>query len=161
MPSGISCEHTDVGSVGFVLNKIHDQTLGDLLSGLEESTLPVYYGGPVQIDSLHFLHVCPHEILGGIEVIDGIFWGGDFAAAMEAIKTKSISEKDIRFFVGYSGWGEGQLKEEMKEKSWITNDGSRKIVFPDDVNNTWKYALKQLGGEYAQMVNYPLDPQFN
>lgn len=155
------CEHTEMGSFGFVLNKIYDQTLGDLLTELEESTIPVYYGGPVQMDSLHYLHTCPQEIPGGIEVIDGIYWGGDFAATLDAIQSKSISEKDIRFFIGYSGWGKGQLEEEMKEKSWITNDGSKKIVFPADINNTWKYALKQLGGEYAQMVNYPIDPQLN
>ncbi len=49
----------------------------------------------------------------------------------------------------------------MKSKSWITTDGTRKLIFPNNVDNTWKEALKQLGGEYVQMVNYPIDPQLN
>ncbi len=155
------CDHNETGSLGFVLNKVHDQILGELISELEEFSFPVYYGGPVQLDSLHFLHQCPDQIPGGMEVIDGIFWGGDFTAAIDSIKSKSLLEKNIRFFIGYSGWGEGQLEEEMKQKSWITSDGNKRIVFPSDVNNTWKYALKQLGGEYAQMINYPIDPQLN
>jgi putative transcriptional regulator len=94
-------------------------------------------------------------------VTDGIVWGGDFETILELLKADELTERDIRFFIGYSGWGEGQLEEEMKSKSWITSDGTRKLIFPASVDNTWKDALKQLGGEYVQMVNYPIDPQLN
>lgn len=155
------CEHKDIGSFGFVLNRKYDQLLGDLITGLETSTFPVYYGGPVQIDTIHFLHQCPDLIYGGVEVTDGIFWGGDFEIVVQLIKANRLTNRDIRFFIGYSGWSEGQLEEEMKLKSWITGDGSRKIIFAANIDNTWKEALKQLGGEYMQMVNYPIDPQLN
>lgn len=155
------CEHKSEGSFGFVLNRIYDHFLGELVAGLEASHFPVYYGGPVQIDTIHFLHQCPHLISGGVEVANGIFWGGDFEEVSELIKADRLTEQDVRFFIGYSGWGEGQLDEEMKLKSWITANGTRKLIFPEDVNNTWKDALKQLGGEYIQMINYPIDPQLN
>ncbi|HEX8279194.1 MAG TPA: YqgE/AlgH family protein [Segetibacter sp.] len=155
------CEHKDEGSFGFVLNRKYDQFLGELITGLETSNFPVFYGGPVQVDTIHFLHQCPELIPGGVEVIDRVYWGGDFEIVVQLIKTNRLTNRDIRFFIGYSGWGEGQLEEEMKLKSWITGDGTRKIIFPANVDNTWKDALKQLGGEYVQMVNYPIDPQLN
>jgi putative transcriptional regulator len=155
------CEHKDEGSFGFVLNRKFEQNLGELITGIETADFPVYYGGPVQIDTLHFLHQRPDLIDGGAIVADNIFWGGDFETVIQLIKNDRITNHDIRFFIGYSGWGEGQLEEEMKTKSWITGEGTRKIIFPANVDNTWKDALKQLGGEYVQMTNYPIDPQLN
>ena len=155
------CEHKIEGSFGFVLNRKFDQLLNELITGLDDLEFPVYYGGPVQRDTMHFLHRCPNLIPGGVEVTDGIFWGGDFDAVIELLKTGALSYNDIRFFVGYSGWGEGQLEEEMKIKSWITGSGTQQIIFSTSTDNTWKEALKQLGGEYLQLINYPIDPQLN
>ncbi len=155
------CEHKEDGSFGFVLNRKHDQLLGDLLQGFESSTFPVYYGGPVQLDTLHFLHQCPQLIPGGVEVIDGIYWGGEFEAVLDMLTAKKLSNNNIRFFIGYSGWTNGQLEEEMNIKSWITTDATKALIFPENTSDTWKDALKQLGGEYVQMINYPSDPQLN
>jgi putative transcriptional regulator len=157
----IICEHQDAGSFGFVLNREYSQELGDLVSDLKHADFPVYYGGPVQQDTIHFLHQCPDLIPGGFEIIDGIFWGGDFKEVVELVNSNRLSNTDIRFFLGYSGWGEGQLEEEMKQKSWITSDANKRLIFRLDATNTWKDALKQLGGEYEQMVNYPIDPRLN
>ncbi|WP_207492265.1 YqgE/AlgH family protein [Aridibaculum aurantiacum] len=155
------CEHQQEGSFGFVLNKEYDQQLGDLIADLEDTNFPVYFGGPVQLDTVHFLHNCPQLIPGGYPVTDGIYWGGDFQEVVQLIKSNQLSAADIRFFIGYSGWGKGQLDEEMEEKSWITGEGTQELVFPPDVNDTWKLALQQLGGEYVQLINYPIDPQLN
>ena len=123
------CEHREEGSFGFVLNKTFDQELGDLIKDAEGIRFPVYEGGPVQKDTLHFLHQCPGLIPGGIEVVDGIFWGGDFEDVLILLKEKKLSKKDIRFFLGYSGWSEGQLHGELEGKSWITREASRALVF--------------------------------
>lgn len=155
------CEHKEEGSFGFVLNKKYEHILGELITGLEASDFPVYYGGPVQVDTIHFLHQCPNLIPGGVSVTDEICWGGDFETVVDLIKNNRLTKRDIRFFIGYSGWGEGQLAEEMKLKSWITAQATRKIIFPANIDNTWKEALKQLGGEYLQLINYPIDPQLN
>ena len=77
------------------------------------------------------------------------------------LRENRLDKNDIRFFLGYSGWSEGQLENELKEKSWITREASRSLVFNMDNNKIWKLALKDMGGEYSQMVNYPLDPQLN
>lgn len=154
------CEHRDEGSFGFVINKTNDHELCDLIKEAEDIRFPVYEGGPVQKDTLHFIHQRP-ELLGGVEVIDGIYWGGDFNTVLSLLREKKLGKKDIRFFLGYSGWSEGQLDGELKEKSWITHEGTRKLVFNPDTQQVWKEALKEMGGEYKQMVNYPIDPQLN
>lgn len=155
------CEHKEEGSFGFVLNRKYENTLDELIPELEGHKVPVYYGGPVQKDTIHFLHQYPAEIPGGVEVIKGVYWGGDFPAILELIKSRELDYKKIRFYIGYSGWNDGQLQNEMDEKTWLTVAATRKIIFHPDYKETWKDALRQLGGEYEMMINFPIDPQLN
>jgi len=155
------CEHQQEGSLGFVLNRKYKHNIGELISNLEGCEFPVYYGGPVQLDTVHFLHRCPELIPGGIEVINGIYWGGEFDDVIACIHNNALQQAMIRFYIGYSGWGESQLEGEMKEKTWLTTDANKKLVFHGDTNSIWPDALKQMGNEYAQLINYPIDPQLN
>jgi putative transcriptional regulator len=155
------CEHQQQGSFGFVLNKQIEQTLDQLIGDMEGIQLPVYYGGPVQMDTIHFLHQCPELIPDSVKVTDDIYWGGNFETVSALIKSKSIDFKKIKFFIGYSGWGDGQLNNEMEEKSWLTVAANSKLVFNTLYNEVWKNSLKTLGGEYEKLVNYPIDPQLN
>ena len=155
------CDHQEEGSFGFVLNKEYEHTLNELMNNLDELKLPVFYGGPVQMDTLHFLHQYPTLIPGSYEVLDGIYWGGDFETAIRLIREGTIDTGKIRFFIGYSGWGSGQLNDELKEKSWLTAQATRKLVFHGKTEEVWKDALKHLGGDYGMMANFPIDPQLN
>lgn len=155
------CEHNAEGSFGFVVNRQYENTLDELLPELEGHDLPVYYGGPVQPDSIHFLHQYPDEIPGGQEITKGVYWGGDFETVVNMIRNESIDRNRIRFYIGYSGWSEGQLETEMTEKTWLTVKATTKLVFHKDYDQIWKDALKHLGGDYEIMVNFPIDPQLN
>jgi putative transcriptional regulator len=155
------CEHKEEGSFGFVLNRKYDNTLDELIPELIGHTLPVYYGGPVQMDTIHFLHQYPEEIEGGEEVMKGVYWGGDFDAVVRLVMNGGAEPNKIRFFIGYSGWGEGQLGNEMKEKTWLTVKATRKLVFHSQSEEIWKDSLKQMGGDYEMMANFPIDPQLN
>jgi putative transcriptional regulator len=155
------CEHKDVGSFGFVLNRQYENTLGELLPDLEGQDIPVYYGGPVQVDTIHFLHQYPTEIPGGVEVLNGIYWGGDFDALIDLLKKEQVERSRIRLFIGYSGWGEGQLDAEITEKTWLTVKATKKLIFHSDHKEVWKDSIKHLGGDYEMMVNFPIDPQLN
>jgi putative transcriptional regulator len=77
-----------------------------------------------------------------------------------AFTKNRLSSKDIRLFIGYSGWGEGQLNEEFI-KNLAYHFQLRSPGICDDANQIWKDALKQLGGQYEQLVHYPIDPQLN
>ncbi len=155
------CEHKEEGSFGFVLNRQYENTLDELIPELEGQKIPVYYGGPVQIDSIHFVHQYPEEIPGGQEVIKGVYWGGDFDAVVSFIKKGNFDTDKIRFYIGYSGWTENQLAEELNEKTWLTVKANRQLIFHKDYNEIWKDSLKHLGGEYEMMINFPIDPQLN
>ncbi len=155
------CEHQKEGSFGFVLNKLFPKALNELLPDLVDVNFPVYQGGPVQGDTLHFLHQYPDLISGGEEVSRGIFWGGNFESLLIHLKNNEIRPEKIRFFIGYSGWTEGQLDFEMKEESWVTATSTRKLIFGTKPEEVWKDSLKHLGGDYKMMINFPLDPQLN
>jgi putative transcriptional regulator len=155
------CEHQEEGSLGFVLNRKYENTIDELVPGLEGFKIPVYYGGPVQMDTIHFLHQYPDEIPGGVEVMKGVYWGGDFEMVIEMIKNNMVEADKIRFFIGYSGWGSGQLNDELNEKSWLTVKAVRKLIFHKQHEEIWKDSLKQLGGEFEIMINFPIDPQLN
>jgi putative transcriptional regulator len=155
------CEHQDQGSFGFVLNRKYENTIDELIPELDGHKIPVYYGGPVQMDTIHFLHQYPDEIPGGLEVINGVYWGGDFEKVVEMIKNEELEQNKIRFYIGYSGWSGGQLDDELKEKSWLTVKATRKLVFHVKFEEIWKESLKHLGGDYEMMINFPIDPQLN
>ncbi|RYF96266.1 MAG: YqgE/AlgH family protein [Chitinophagaceae bacterium] len=155
------CEHREEGSFGFVLNRKYENTLDELIPDVEGYKLPVFYGGPVQVDTIHFLHQYPVEIPGGEEVMTGIYWGGDFARAVELIKAGEIDVDRIRFYIGYSGWGNGQLGDELKEKSWLTVQANRQLIFKTSAEDIWRESLRHLGGDYEMMIHFPTDPQLN
>jgi putative transcriptional regulator len=155
------CEHNEEGSFGFVLNKKIEDTLDELLNDFEGFPLPVYYGGPVQTDTIHFIHQYPDLIPDASRVNDEIYWGGDFTTLAVLIKNKQINPDKIKFFVGYSGWGNGQLNGEMNEKSWLAVSATKKLAFNTAPAAVWKDSLKHLGGDYEMMVNFPIDPQLN
>lgn len=155
------CEHKEEGSFGFVINRPFTNTIDELIPELQEHKLPVFYGGPVQQDTIHFLHQYPDDIPGGQEILKGVYWGGDFDKMVELLRSKSLDPARIRFYIGYSGWGTGQLEDELKEKSWLTVKATRKLVFHGKFEEIWKESLKLLGGDYEMMINFPIDPQLN
>ena len=155
------CEHKEEGSFGFVINKLFPTTLGEIIPELEEFKIPLYFGGPVQKDTIHFLHQYPDVIAGGEKVFDGVYWGGNFESLVALIKINEIDFSKIKFFIGYSGWGEKQVEDELKEKSWLTVEATRKLLFHKKPDDIWKDSLRHLGGDYEMMINFPLDPQLN
>lgn len=154
-------EHREDGTIGFVLNRQYENTLDELLPEVEGHQLPVYYGGPVQMNTIHFLHRYPAEISGGIEVMKGVYWGGDFDAVVNLINSGAADPEKIRFYIGYSGWSAGQLNTEMEEKTWLTVTAAKPLIFHANAEEIWKDSLKHMGGDYEMMINFPIDPQLN
>jgi putative transcriptional regulator len=91
----------------------------------------------------------------------GVYWGGDFDSVIALINSGKADPEKIRFYIGYSGWSPGQLKTEMEEKTWLTVEAVRKLIFHPNAEEIWKDSLKHLGGEYEMMINFPIDPQLN
>ena len=156
------CEHNkDEGSFGLVLNrKIEEHRLADIMGELDGLDAPVYYGGPVQLNTLHFLHTRPDLFDECTRVTDSIYWGGEFERLSYLISTKQFDNNSIRFFVGYSGWSAGQLQEEINQNAWFIAKGSENALF-EEQDKLWRSVLREMGGKFKVMSNFPTDPSLN
>ena len=156
------CEHTDDGSFGFILNKTSILKFNEVMEEVKDFNEVLYVGGPVQQDTLHFIHRGGELLEGGTEIINDLVWGGNFEQLMIMIETKQINADDFKFFLGYSGWSTGQLEDELKENSWIIHRGvTSQQIFELDPNKLWKEVLHNMGGKYKMFSNYPVDPRLN
>ena len=155
------CEHNEEGSFGFVINKPSILKLAEVMDDLKSLDETVFVGGPVQQDTLHFLHRNPN-LENAVLIKDGIYWGGDFEGLIGMIETFQVKPADIRFYLGYSGWGPGQLETELEDDSWIVCDFiSSGLLFDTEPEMIWKKALDNMGGRFSVYSNYPVDPRMN
>jgi putative transcriptional regulator len=149
------CEHSDAGSFGLILNQNITVEMSELLQDA------VHVGGPVQMDTLYFLHRFGDDVDGTVEVCPEVYWGGEFENLQDVIKGKDITKSDVRFYLGYAGWTEGQLQEEIHSDGWIVTSCSSDLVFELDSSELWRSVMIRLGGEFALMANFPDEPRLN
>jgi len=157
----LMCEYNREGSFGFVLNQVTDLFLGDVLEETIYQDIPLHLGGPVEKNTLHFIHRRPDLIAGGSEIMKGVFWGGDFNQLKTLLNMNTIRDNDIRFFIGYSGWSGGQLDDELRQDSWIIANTNSEFLFTTPPGNFWREILRSMGGEYKSIAHYPIDPRHN
>ena len=156
------CEHSDIdGSIGFVLNRSLDMKVCDTIVGMENIGSNLFYGGPVAKDTMHYLHRYGDLLEGSMQVAKGIWWGGDYEQLSSKLNTGEINENGIRFYLGYSGWGPGQLQDEFGTNSWLTSSIKSDYLFNTESELLWKKVLEDKGGKYKQVINYPEDPKLN
>ena len=156
------CEHNEEGSLGFVLNKPSLLTLEDVLDEATGPEQSLYTGGPVQQNTLHFVHRTSQLREGSHDLGERIFWGGDFERLLTRLNTHPLATQDIRFFVGYSGWAPGQLAAELDEEAWIVYQrATEEHIFDVAPERLWQEILRTMGGKYRMFSNYPIDPRLN
>lgn len=155
------CEHNEEGSFGLILNRPLDVKLGDVVENLFPMPYRLHLGGPVQNDTLHILHRIEELSEDSEEILPGLYWGTDFEKVKEMIANNTLNPDDIRFYLGYSGWGAGQLMEEMSFNSWVAADVSVASIFDENPDDMWKNILKGMGGALSILANSPENPNLN
>lgn len=154
-------EHNEEGTVGFILNKPSDSRVNEVMEDLKLLDVRVFIGGPVEQDTLHYVHRI-EGLTDSIELTPGLYWGGNFEQLLSLVETNQVAATDIKFFLGYSGWSTGQLEDELKADSWIVSDQvSDELIFETDPETMWKKAMRGLGGRFSVYSNYPADPRMN
>ena len=165
------CEHNDQGALGLIINKpIADLNLQQLFDKVElrlPSQLlgeaPVYYGGPVHTERGFVLHDAKKNIVDpDQEIIPSLYT----ATLQVTTELKMTSSQDIldaiaagfgpkRFLIalGYAGWGEGQLEQELMRNCWLTAPANPDVIFNISVQERYSSALKLLGIETHMLVN--------
>ncbi len=154
------CEHGSDGTIGFVLNRPLPDAIHQIVPELGNICIPVHEGGPVQSDTLHMLHRMP-QLLGGVEVLPGLYWGGSYDSLVQALASPDFDPLAIRFFVGYSGWETGQLESELKERNWMVAHAFDNAVFNKNSKLVWQQAVRSLGTGFQHLAYWPIDPQLN
>lgn len=140
------------GAMGVVLNHPSVSRLADLVDDCDvRADVPVYCGGPLALDRLFFMHTLGAELIPGARAyMPGMYVGGDFDAVLDYLNSGYAVEGRVRFFVGYSGWDEGQLESEIAEGTWALTespaDVSELLQGADDA--FWHRAVRLLGDEF-------------
>lgn len=148
------CEHTDKGALGLVINKPIDITLKSLFEKVELSLdrddladIPVYFGGPVQTERGFVLHERLGDDGGQYNSSLKIPGGLEMTTSKDVLEALSsgAGPKKLLITLGYSGWGAGQLEDEMGRNSWINVDAAPDIIFDTPVEQRYDKALSLLG----------------
>tara|TARA_Y100000768_G_C23836789_1_gene614159 strand:+ start:145 stop:726 length:582 start_codon:yes stop_codon:yes gene_type:complete len=153
-------EHNNEGSVGFVLNRPSDMLINDVIEDFPSFDATVFMGGPVGLDQLFYIHTLGDLLEHSVEIMPGLWWGGDFDQLKLLVDTNQVQDHQVRFFAGYSGWSPGQLKGEIEEKSWIVAKIDREQVLKDS-KSYWEDVMQGLGEKFKVMSRFPEDPSLN
>lgn len=153
--------HNSEGAVGFCLNFRTQFMLRDVRPEIKNGNFPIYDGGPVAKDQLFFLHTLGHELSDSVHIGNNLYAGGDFAELLRMIEHGKVKSYDVRFFVGYSGWSEGQLEEEIKNRHWLINSPSDRDFFMQDANVLWGQQLAMIKNSYSIFADFGFDPSPN
>ncbi len=148
------------GTLGYILNKPIEVPFNDLLPDFPTFAGRCYIGGPVNPETVHYLHTRPDLLPESSHVNGNVYWGGSFVILKNLIATGQILPREIKFFLGYSGWSPNQLHEEIDSKYWVVSDINARQIMEAD-NTTWKKLLTELGESYTLWANAPLNPAMN
>lgn len=155
------CEHNAEGSFGLILNNSLDLELHSIIDNFPPVEVSVGFGGPVERNQLFYIHKF-NAIEDSAELGNGFYIGGDYTQIIEGLKSNALEKKDIRFYIGYTGWSAGQLEEELLEKTWIVLQCPDNFDFSNySEDHMWKELVTLKGGKYKRMAEYPINPADN
>lgn len=144
------------GAHGYVLNRPMGKRVGELLTdpafrGLAE--VPIFHGGPVSPERLTFVVLSWDEATGRLVFTTHL--------SVEDATRLRRDGGEVRAFVGYSGWGEGQLEGELRQRAWITRRPAREVVTSVRPDTLWEELLRSMGPPYGLLAKMPPDPSLN
>ena len=144
------CEHSTSGAMGLVTNKLTHLNLGEILEQMditvEDKSLfnvPILSGGPVHEDRGFVLHSPWGKWESSIIINKDIHLTSSKDILEEIAKGKSPDKYLV--LLGYSGWAESQLEEELMDNSWMTIPAEPKLIFDTALHEKWDAAVKELG----------------
>lgn len=154
-------DHSEEGSMGIILNKRLPIMVNEVVKEFKYlNDIPLCKGGPVGTDTLFYLHRLD-DVRGAYPIGNGMFLNGDFNAIKRYVLQGNPVEGNIRFFLGYSGWDNAQLKHEIDEDTWLVGASDAESLMTVPVNEMWRHSLGSLGGKYETWSHFPRIPSLN
>ena len=154
-------EHSNEGSLGFILNRRVNMRVDRLVDEFPDFDAPVYFGGPVATDTVHYLHRKGDLIEGSEEVSEGIYWGGNYDQLKALIGRGLVTTRDVRFFVGYTGWSPRQLLEELQGGSWVPATMYPNYLFKTRPERLWAQVMSNKGNTFSVIAAMDDGVHFN
>ncbi|MEU1334378.1 YqgE/AlgH family protein [Streptomyces sp. NPDC005865] len=168
-------DHDEEGSLGVVLNRPTPVDVADILEGWGElAGAPgvVFQGGPVSLDSALGVAVIPGDEGAppgararasradpvGFRRVHGAIGLVDLETPPELLAAALGS---LRIFAGYSGWGPGQLENELEDGAWYVVESEPGDVSSPDPERLWRAVLRRQRSELAMVATYPDDASLN
>jgi putative transcriptional regulator len=153
-------EHDEAGAMGLILNRpspIGAQQAIPELSPALDAEEKLWMGGPVQTTSVVVLADFAGTSLASMAVL------GDLGLVLPDTDLEEVggSVRRARAFLGYAGWGPGQLEDELERDDWIVADFDAADAFTDEAEKLWSRVLGRKGGRYALLSTMPPDPSVN
>jgi len=150
--------HDADGAMGLVLNRRTDVPIGRIFESLEaarDHTAPVFMGGPVALTGAQALVRSSSAIADGRRLVGDVYVLGSREALTRRL-AGAIDADRFRLYLGYAGWGPGQLEDEVDDDAWHIFEASAGIVFDADPGTLW---LRQIRRTDVQMVSAPAPPR--
>ena len=153
-------DHDKNGSMGFIINRQLNLSLGDIISGFPDIDVNISVGGPVSSETINFLHTFGDVVPNSINVGNGLYLNGDIDAIKGLAIAGKLNKDNFRVFIGYAGWGARQLNKELKEDSWVVaNLDSAQMM--KGLYDNWYFTVQQLGKRFKAWTIYPENPSLN
>lgn len=150
------CDYSkEEGCVGYILNKSSKLKFSELIENFPDIDSKIYFGGPVEQGTLHFIHDMGDILDNSIKIYEGVYWGGDFEKLKFLIENKLIKPHNIRFFLGYTGWSAGQLEDELEYGSWVSAPCDSNYIFNTNSRKMWQETLKNKGDIFTVISQLP------
>ena len=153
------CEHDENGAMGLVLNRpspiAAEQAIPELAGALGDDA-HLWVGGPVQTSAVVVLAEFA-------ERRHAMLVSGDVGLVVPDTELADVPDRvrRARAFLGYSGWGPGQLDGELERDDWIVADFTPQDAFTHEPDDLWNRVLGRKGGPYALLSTMPPDPSLN
>lgn len=155
------CQHDADGAFGFIVNRPSGSVLSQVMdTDLTPHTanMDLFVGGPVQPEVFSFLHADSSLIQSNI--VPGIEFSHSLETLTDILGAFSAGAQ-VRAFGGYSGWGRGQLEQELEQGSWLLHQSSTEHIFSKSPSDVWAAILSEMGPRYRLLADFPDDPSRN
>ncbi len=158
------CRDDEDGTLGLVLNRPLDVTLGDVLSDTispARANAQLFSGGPVATDTVFALHDLASLHDESRALARGVRFALGTEGLLRVLRASPAEREVLRLYAGCAGWSPGQLQEELDENAWIVTRASRGLVFGGSHETLWRRALRACGGRTAWLETMPRDLRVN
>ena len=158
------CNHDEKGSFGLVINRSAPISAKEVFADMGVLGSPsekIYIGGPVSPSQVFYLCYSKTPLQELDAICDEVYLGMSWELLDNLMQRVVDPEKNIRFYMGYSGWGAGQLVGEMTRLSWLTCEARSEFIFQKNEEVIWANVVKSMGKDYEYLINAPVNPQWN